>query len=53
MSAWLWRGCALGLLLLLLCGYMAVGLVALAGTAAEATLGWIEQSVEAVLARCK
>lgn len=26
---WVWRGCALGLLLLLLCGYMAAGLVAL------------------------
>lgn len=50
---WVWRGCALGLLLLLLCGYLAVGLVAIVGTAAEAVLGWIEQAVEAVLARCE
>ena len=53
MTLWLWRGMALALLLLLLCGYMAAGLVALAGTAAEAALGWIEQAVEAVLARCE
>lgn len=50
---WVWRGCALGLLLLLLCGYLVVGLVAIAGTAAETALGWIEQAVEAVLARCE
>ena len=49
MSLWLWRGMALMLLMLLLCGYMAVGLVAVAGTAAEAVLGW----VESVLARCE
>ena len=48
-----WRGMTLGLLLLLLCGYLAVGVVVIAGTAAEAALGWIEQAVESVLARCE
>ncbi len=50
---WVWRGMALGLLLLLLCGYVFSGFLALVGVRRSVGLEWIEQAVEAVLARCE
>jgi hypothetical protein len=50
---WLWRGLALVLLSVLVCGYVLAWLIAAPGKVAENLIEWFELAIDTVLVRFK